>query len=252
MDLNLKGKVALITGGTRGIGRAIALKLAGEGVQLVLNYLRNRRAAEETAAEIEALSGQRPLLLKGNVGEQDKVAALIAEFQEHHSQLDILISNAASGVLRSALELTPRHLQWTLEINALALLWLTQAARPLLRSGSKILTVSSLGSTRAFPNYAAVGASKAALESLVRHLSLELAPQGININTLSAGVVDTEALTHFPNREALLAHSLAQTPAGKLVTPDDVADVALFLCSPLAQMIHGQTLTVDGGYNIVA
>jgi enoyl-[acyl-carrier protein] reductase III len=112
--------------------------------------------------------------------------------------------------------------------------------------------VSSLGSTRAFPNYAAVGASKAALESLVRHLSLELAPQGININTLSAGVVDTEALTHFPNREALLAHSLAQTPAGKLVTPEDVADVALFLCSPLAQMIHGQTLTVDGGYNIVA
>lgn len=252
MDLGLKGKVALITGGTRGIGRAIALKLAEEGVEVVLNYLRNRKAAEETADAIETLSGKRPLLLKGNVGEQDKVNALIAEVQEHHAHLDILVSNAASGVLRSALELTPRHLQWTLEINALALLWLTQAARPLLRPGSKILAVSSLGSTRAFPNYAAVGASKAALESLVRHLSLELAPAGININTLSAGVVDTEALTHFPNREALLSHSLAQTPAGQLVSPADVADAALFLCSSLAKMIHGQTLTVDGGYSIVA
>jgi enoyl-[acyl-carrier protein] reductase III len=252
MDLNLQGKTALITGGTRGIGKAIALRLADQGVHLVLNYLRNRRAAEETAAEIETISGLRPLLLKGNIGEQEKVVALMAELQAQHNQLDIIISNAASGVLRSALELTPRHLQWTLDINALALLWLVQAARPMLKSGGKIVAVSSLGATRAFPNYAAVGASKAALESLVRHLSLELAPAGINLNTLSAGVVDTEALTHFPNREELLAHSLARTPAGKLVTPEEVADVALFLCSPLASMIHGQTITVDGGYSIVA
>lgn len=252
MDLQLRDKVALVTGGTRGIGRAVALKLAGEGVQLVLNYLRNRRAAEETAAEIVALSGKQPLLIKGNIGEPEKVQALVETLQSEMGRLDLLISNAASGVLRPALELTPRHLQWTLDINALALLWLVQGLRPLMARDSRIVALSSLGALRAFPNYAAVGASKAALESLVRHLSLELAPAGININILSAGVVDTEALTHFPNREALLAHSLAQTPAGRLVTPEEVADAVLFLCSPLARMIHGQTLVVDGGYSIVA
>ncbi|PIQ27906.1 enoyl-[acyl-carrier-protein] reductase FabL [bacterium (Candidatus Blackallbacteria) CG17_big_fil_post_rev_8_21_14_2_50_48_46] len=252
MELNLNGKTALITGGTRGIGKAIALKLATEGVHLVLNYLRNKRAAEETALEIEALSGQKPLLLKGNIGEPEKLAEMLKDLQAHTQVLDIVISNAASGVLRSAFELTPRHLAWTLDINALALLWLVQGVRPLLSRGAKIVAVSSLGSTRAFPNYAAVGASKAALESLVRHLSLELAPEGININTLSAGVVDTEALNHFPNREELLRHSQARTPAGRLVTPEEVADAALFLCSPLARMVHGHTLVVDGGYCIVA
>ena len=118
--------------------------------------------------------------------------------------------------------------------------------------GGRILAISSAGATRAIPNYAAVGASKAALESLVRHLSVELAPQGIGVNTLSAGVVDTEALTHFANREELLGTSIARTPLGRLVTPSDVADVALFLCSPLAQMIQGQTLVVDGGLSVVA
>lgn len=252
MDLQLKDKVALVTGGTRGIGRAIALKLAGEGVQLVLNYLRNRQAAEATAAEIKALSGREPLLIKANIGEPDKVQALVETLRTEIGRVDLLISNAASGVLRSALALTPRHLQWTLNINASALLWLVQGLRPLMPPDSRIVAVSSLGALRALPYYAAVGASKAALESLVRHLSLELAPMGININILSAGVVDTEALSHFPNREALLAHSLAQTPAGRLVTPEEVADAALFLCSPLARMIHGQTLVVDGGYSIVA
>ena len=252
MNTGLSGQTVLITGGTRGIGRAVALKFAAEGAQVALNYLRNRRAAEATAAEIEALTGQRPLLLRGNVGEPEKVKDLLAEFRQHHSRLDILISNAASGVLRSGLELTPRHVQWTLEINALSLLWLVQESRSLLSSGSRIVALSSLGATRAFPNYAAVGASKAALESLVRHLSLELAPEGINLNTLSAGVVDTEALQHFPNREALLAHARTHTPAGRLVTPEEVADGVLLLCSPLARMIHGQTLVVDGGYSIVA
>jgi enoyl-[acyl-carrier protein] reductase III len=252
--LQLQGKTALITGGTRGIGKAIALALAEQGVTLILSYLRNRKAAEQTAAEIEALGAPRPLLLRGNVGEPEKLVALFDELRVHHSHLDIVVSNAASGVIRPALELTPRHWQWTLDINAQALLNLVQHAMPLLQAagGGKIVALSSLGATRAFPNYAAVGASKAALESLVRHLSLELAPLGTHINVLSAGVVDTEALTHFPNRETLLEESLKRTPAGRLVTPADVARVALFLCSPLSDMVQGQTLTVDGGYSVVA
>ncbi|MGV3524955.1 MAG: enoyl-[acyl-carrier-protein] reductase FabL [Candidatus Sericytochromatia bacterium] len=252
MSLDLTGQHALITGGTRGIGRAVALRLAGAGARVALSYLRNRKAAEATAAEIVALGGPPPLLLKGNLGEPDKVAALVAELRESFGSLDILISNAASGVLKPGLELSRRHLTWTMEINAYALLDLVQQAAPLMPVGGRIIALSSAGATRAIPNYAAVGASKAALEALVRHLALELAPRGLRVNTLCAGVVDTEALTHFPNREALLSDALERTPAGRLVTPEDVADVALLLCSPLAAMIQGQTLVVDGGNSILA
>lgn len=252
MDLELRGQRALITGGTRGIGRAIALKFAAQGVELALNYFRNRRAAEATADAVEALGAPRPLLLKANVGDPEKVKGLVAELQEHWDRVDMLISNAASGVLKPVTELTRRHLEWSLEINAYALLQLSQELLPLMPAGGRILALSSLGSLRAIPNYAAVGASKAALESLVRHMAAELAPQGIRVNTLSAGVVDTEALTHFPNRESLLAESARRTPAGRLTTPEDVADVALLLCSPLAAMIQGQTVTVDGGYSILS
>lgn len=251
-SLDLSGQTALITGGTRGIGRAIALQLAAHNCRLVLNYLRNRKAAEETADAVEALGQPRPLLFKANVGDPEKLAQLFAELKASVPQLDILISNAASGVLKPALELSQRHLEWSMEINAYALLYLVQQALPLMQPGGRILAVSSLGAVRAIPNYAAVGASKAALESLVRHLSAELAPQGLRINTLSAGVVDTEALSHFPNREALLASSARRTPAGRLTTPEDVANVALLLCSPLAEMIHGQTIVVDGGYQVLS
>ena len=249
---NFKDKVIFITGGTRGIGQAMALRFAAEGAYLALNFLRNKKAAEETAELIVHNGGHPPLLLKGNIGDEAKRTKVIEAFQEKHDTLDILISNAASGVLKPAKELTRKHLDWTMEINAYALLFLTQALSPMMSSGAKILAISSLGSTRAFPFYTSVGSSKAALESMVRHLSLELAPQGININTLSAGVVDTEALKHFPNREQLLKHAEKTTPAGRLTVPEDVADVALFLCSDLAKMIHGQTITVDGGYSVLA
>ncbi len=249
-SLDLTGQTALITGGTRGIGRAIAARLAGQGATVILNYLRNRRAADETAELIEAQTGKRPILLKANVGDPEKVAELFIQVKEHTDRLDMLISNAASGVLRPAVELTKRHLEWSMEINAYALLYLTQQAIEMMPAGSRILAISSQGATHAIPNYAAVGASKAALEALVRHLCLELAPHGLRVNAISAGVVDTEALTHFPNRDELIAQAQSLTPAGRLVTPEDVADAALFLCSPLASMIQGQTLVVDGGYRI--
>jgi enoyl-[acyl-carrier protein] reductase III len=172
---------------------------------------------------------------------------------EHFGGLDILVSNAAAGVLRSVEELTVRHFEWTMAINATCLLPLSQRAIPLMmeRGGGKIVAVSSLGATRAIPNYTAVGASKAALESIVRHLAIEMAGKNINVNVVSAGVVDTDALKHFPNREELLTKGLERTPAGRLTEPKDVANVVLFLCTSRADMIHGQTLTVDGGYSII-
>jgi len=249
-SIDLKGKVALITGGSRGIGRAIAVRLAQAGADVAINYLRQRTAAEETIKMVEA-SGARAVAIRANVGEPENIAKLVDEVKEHFGHIDILVSNAASGVLKPAMELNEKHWHWTMDINAGTLLPLAQYTVPLMGDeGGHIIAVSSLGSVRAIPNYAAVGASKAALESLVRHLALELAPRHVSVNAVSAGVVDTDALKHFPNREEMLEVSRQKTPSGRLTTPDDVADIVLFLCSPLAKQIQGQTVVVDGGYSI--
>ncbi|MBA3004064.1 MAG: enoyl-[acyl-carrier-protein] reductase FabL [Desulfurivibrio sp.] len=248
---NLQGKVGLVTGSSRGIGKAIALRLAENGVDLVVNYVRHRQDAEATARLIEE-KGARCLVVKANVANDDDLKGMFALIKSEFGHLDFLISNAASGVLKPALELSSRHWNWAMEINARALLSLTQQAVPLMSKGARIMAVSSMGAVRAVENYTAVGASKAALESLVRHLAVELGPMGINVNTISAGAVDTEALKKFPNREQILDGALQRTPLGRLTTPEDVANVALFLCSDLAAMIQGQTIVVDGGYSIRA
>ncbi len=245
----LNGKVALITGGSRGIGRAIALRLAENGADVVVNYVRHRRDAEETVAAIEE-KGVKCLAVKANVAKEDGVIRMFDEIREQYEHLDILVSNAASGVLKPAMELTTRHWDWAMDINARALLTLTQHAVPMMKKGGRIMAVSSLGAVRAVPNYTVVGASKAALESVIRHLAVELGPRGILVNTISAGVVDTDALKKFPNRDEIIGASLERTPLGRLTIPEDVADLALFLCSDLAAMIHGQVIVVDGGYAI--
>jgi len=245
----LEGKTALITGGSRGIGRAIALKLAENGVDIVVNYVRHRKDAEATVAAIEE-KGVRCLAVKANVAKEADVDRMFDEIGQTYDRLDILVSNAASGVLKPVMELTPRHWDWAMDINARALLSLSQHAVRMMQEGGRIMAVSSLGAVRAVPNYTVVGSSKAALESLVRHLAVELGPKGITVNTISAGVVDTDALKKFPNRDEIISESLRRTPLGRLTTPEDVANLALFLCSDLSGMINGQTLVVDGGYAI--
>ena len=245
----LQGKVALITGGSRGIGRAIALDLAESGVDIVINYVRHRRDAEATVAAIEE-KGVSCLAVKANVAKDENVERMFAEIKERYNHLDILVSNAASGVLKPVMELTTRHWDWAMDINARALLTLSQHAVKMMSPGSRILAVSSLGAVRAVPNYTVVGSSKAALESLVRHLAVELGGRGITVNTISAGVVDTDALKKFPNRDEIIGESLRRTPLGRLTTPEDVAALAHFLCTDRSGMITGQTLVVDGGYAI--
>jgi enoyl-[acyl-carrier protein] reductase III len=236
----------LVTGGSRGIGRAIALRFARDGARRVaIGYLRNDRAAEETAGEIEA-AGAEAVLVRGNVTSQ-RVLDRVAEL----GPLDALIHNAATGVIRPALEATDKHWDWTVNANARALLQLTRAAAPNLGEGSSIVAISSLGAQRVLENYVLVGTSKAALEALVRYLAVELAPRGIRVNAVSGGVVDTAALDHFPNRERMLAGG-ASNPVGRLVAPDDIASAVAFLCSSDAEMIRGQTLIVDGGFSLLA
>jgi len=234
-----------VTGGSRGIGRAIALRFARDGAKRVaIGYLRNDRAAEETAEELRAL-GAEVVLVRGNVTSQrvlEEVAAL--------GPLDVLVHNAATGVIRPALETDDRHWDWTMNANARALLQLTRAVAPQMPDGSSIVAISSLGSQRVLDNYILIGTSKAALESLVRYLAVELAP-GIRVNAVSGGVVETGALEHFPNREEMRAAGRAN-PVGKMVTPEDIAGAVAFLCSPDADMVRGQTLIVDGGFSLRA
>lgn len=237
----------LVTGGSRGIGRAIALRFAARGAKRVaIGYLRNDRAAEETAEELRA-AGAEPVLVRGNV-----TSERVLEEIEALGPLEVLVHNAATGVIRPALETEPKHWEWTLTANARALLDLARATVPQMPSGSSIVGISSLGAQRVLENYALVGTSKAALESLVRYLAVELAPSGIRVNGVSAGVVETDALKHFPNREEMVEHSTKRTPVGRLVEPEDVADAVEFLCSPSAKMVCGQTLIVDGGFSLLA
>lgn len=247
--INMKGKVALITGGSRGIGRAVALRFAENGAVVIVNYVRHKGDAEETARMVEQ-AGAKCHVVKANVAKEEDLGRMFEEIEQLFGRLDILVSNAASGVLKPALELTPRHWDWAMDINARALLFLVQRAMPLMQAGARVMAVSSLGAVRGIPNYTTVGSSKAALEALVRHLAVELGPKGILVNTISAGVVDTDALKHFPNREEILERSLEATPMGRLTTPEDVADIALFLASELASMVHGQVIIVDGGYAV--
>ena len=243
----VKGGSVLVTGGTRGIGKTIALRLASEGAaRIALGYMRNDAAAEAAAEEVRK-AGAEPLLVRGNVA-SDKVIAELAS----HGPYAVVVHNAATGVIKPALETEDKHWDWTLNANARALLSLARACAPDMKSGSSIVAISSLGAQRVLENYVLVGTSKAALESVVRYLAVELAPRGIHVNAVSAGVVETEALDHFPNREEMLHSGKTRTPAGRLVEPDDIAGAVAFLCSPDAQMVCGQTLIVDGGYSLLA
>jgi enoyl-[acyl-carrier protein] reductase III len=185
--------------------------------------------------------------VRGNVASQRVVSELAS-----HGPYSAVVHNAATGVIRAALEAEDKHWDWTMTANARALLSLARACAPEMEPGSSIIGVSSLGSTRVMENYALVGASKAALESLVRYLAVELAPRGIRVNAVSAGLVETGALEHFPNRDEMLSSSLARTPVGRLVEPDDVAGAVAFLCSPDAEMVRGHLLVVDGGFSLLA
>jgi enoyl-[acyl-carrier protein] reductase III len=164
----------------------------------------------------------------------------------------VLVHAAATGVVRPALETEDKHWDWTLAANARALLSLARAAVPTMPRGSAIVAISSLGSFRVLENYVLVAASKAALESVVRYLGVELAPLGIRVNAVSGSVVETGALEHFPNRAQMLEDARTRTPAGRMVEPADIADAVMFLSGPGAKMICGQTLIVDGGFSLPA
>jgi enoyl-[acyl-carrier protein] reductase III len=249
-------KVALVTGSSRGIGRAIALHFASLGADLVVHCLRKQGAAEETAAAIRAFS-RRALVVKADLSEQAGLELLFHQIDQAFGGLDFLIHSAATGYNRPVMEQRPKGWDWTMNVNARALLFAAQRAASLMRrrGGGAIVALSSPGALRVLPAYVLVGASKAALEALVRYLAVELAPDQIVVNAVSPGLVLTDALQHFESMrqdDRLVERIIARTPAGRLATPAEVAGVVAFLCSPAAAMIRGQVILMDGGYTLPA
>jgi enoyl-[acyl-carrier protein] reductase III len=249
--MSLKGKVALVTGGSRGIGRAITLRLAAEGADVVINFFRKRETAESAAAEARGKGVNAPII-KANLAEPEKIDRMFVEIEEKFGRLDILVNNAASGVARSAMELDCDGWDWTMNINARAALLCAQRAAALMKNGGAIVNISSLGSRLVMPVYTAVGVSKAALEALTRYLAIELAPRGIRVNAVSAAAVATEALKLYTADPRIPRPMVTSTPAGPMVQPEDVANVVAFLCGDAAAMIRGQVIVIDGGVSLTS
>lgn len=247
-------KNVLVTGSGRGIGRAIALEFARLGANVVVNFFRNRAPAQQTVDEINEM-GRKAWLVKANIGEIHEIKYLFSEIEQHAGGIDFLICNAASGYNRPALQQKPKGWDWTMNINARSVLFTAQHAVPMMekRGGGAIVSISSPGSQRVLPDYIIVGATKAAIEALTRYMAVEFSPKNIVVNAVSPGIVLTDALKHFNimrEDEDLIEKAKSLTPAGELVTPEDVAKVVTFLCSPSARMIRGQTIIVDGGYTL--
>jgi enoyl-[acyl-carrier protein] reductase III len=246
----LEGQVAVVTGGSRGIGRAICLRLAAAGANVVVNYFVNREAADKTAADIRS-SGVQAHVVQADMKDPAQIRKLFSEVEARFGGIDILVSNAASGVFRPVNDLSVKHWDWMMNTHPRAFLLCAQTALPLMRGRrGRMLAVSSIGSQRTIPQYAGMGACKGALEALVRYLAVEYAPFGVSVNAVSGGAVSTESWQQLPEVEATLGAIREKTPAGRITNPEDIADVALFLCSPQAEMIRGQVLVVDGGYTL--
>ncbi|MFN0070828.1 MAG: enoyl-[acyl-carrier-protein] reductase FabL [Chloroflexota bacterium] len=246
---DLLGRQALVTGGGRGIGRAVVMELARRGADVLVNYFRNEATALETAEQARAL-GVRAEPIRGHIGDPERIDRMFGAIQASWGRLDILVNNAASGVIRPTLQLDVRHWDWTMNINARGAWLCARHAAALMDQGGAIVNISSLGSDRVLPDYSAVGISKAALEALTRYLAVELADRNIVVNAVSGGLVETDALEFFAGREAMLEAARERTPARRMLEPDDLARVVGFLCSRDAWMIRGQTIIVDGGYSL--
>ena len=247
--IDLSGRIALVTGSSRGIGRGCALRLAEAGADVVVNYITSRNAAMEVAQQIVA-TGSRAWVVKADVSEEEDVRCMVDFVTEQCGGLDILVSNAATGGFRPLMSANPRHFQAAMNTNVLPLITLVQAALPLLRARptrGKVIALSSHGSHMALPMYGLIGGSKAALESVARHLTLEVG-EHVNVNVVKAGLVETDSTRRIPFSEQLFDRRTDKTMVGqRVLTVEDVADAVLFLASPLSDMIQGQTITVDGG-----
>ena len=248
--IDLSGQVALVTGSSRGIGSAIAVRLAEAGADVFINFVSSRDAAMQTAEKVHRL-GRRAWVVKADVREEDDIHSMIEFVAQETSRLNILVSNAASGGFRPLLETTATQFMAAMSINTLALIRLVQAAMPLLEQSAvraKVIGLSSHGSQRALPMYGLIGSSKAALESVARHLTLEVGHRNVNVNIVQSGLVETDSTRMIPHADQMFAGRRQRSMMGNRdLEANDIANAVLFLASSLSDLVQGETLTVDGG-----
>jgi len=248
---SLSHKTVLVTGGTRGIGLATSLRFARSGATVIANYLRDEKSADHLKT-VAAAEGLAITVCRADLTSERCMEQLDRSLEEAGPQLSGLVHCAATGIHRPVEELTERHFDWTFNLNVRAFFRLAKLVLPRFTRGSSMVAVSSWGALRAIPFYTLVGSSKGGLEALARHLAAELAPRGIRVNILTAGAVLTDAWKALRNSEERIAETIRRTPAGRLVTAEEVAYGAQFLCSDAASGITGHTLIIDGGAGIMA
>jgi NAD(P)-dependent dehydrogenase (short-subunit alcohol dehydrogenase family) len=246
---SLRNRNALITGGTRGIGRAISIQFARAGATVIANYVRGQKTAEALLAQAQE-EDLRITVCRADLTSASGLNSLEEAVVGLGGDLHSLVHCAATGVHKPFEELTLRHYDWTFALNVRAFFDLVKRFLPRFATDASILALSSQGAMRALPVYSVVGASKGAVEALARHLAVELAPRGIRVNILAPGAIATEAWEAIPNGKHRLADMARRTPLGRLTTPEEVAQAAQFLCSDAARSVVGQTLVVDGGLGI--
>ena len=251
MEKQFAGKIALVTGGTKGIGLATARCLARGGATVIVNYFKSRDAANAACEELKALGSEETYAVRCNLAKYDKIPGMFDEIKEKFGRLDIFVSNAAMGLYSDMLDVDRRNWEVALDTNAYALLLGAQNAVPMMPEGGRIIALSSLGSIRYIPGYASIGVGKAAIENLIRYMAVELAAKRITANVVCGGFIDTDALKGFPTYDKLKEEVLARSPWGRLGTPEDLADVVEFLASEKSRWISGQSIIVDGAYSLM-
>ncbi len=251
--LDLKGKTALITGGGKGVGRAVARRFAEQGATVLINYLHSQDAALRTQADLRA-AGADVHLVRASVAQKAQVDYLFDQTVELVGGIDILVNNAAGGALAPHQDLTDRDWQRAFDTNLKGSLRCAERAAPLMaaRGGGAIINLSSVGASLVIGNYLPVGTSKAAVEALTRYLAVEYASHNIRVNTASCGLIDGEIARAFPDAEEFQRVVSDATPLGRLAREEELANVVLFLASDEASWVTGQTILADGGLSLAA
>lgn len=252
-DQMLVGRKALVTGSSRGIGRAIALKLAARGADLVIHFKKDQAAADEVVAAVQSM-GRQAVAVAADLEDPQAIDALFVEVKKRFGQLDIFVSNAAATAFKPFMEIAPHNLDRNFAMNVRAFVLTVQRAAALMGEGGRIVAVSSFGSIRYHKNYSALGSAKADIESWVRYMAVELAPRGINVNAVCPGVIDTDSAAYYFNRPGSvpLDRTIAAIPKKRAGTPEDVAASVAFLVGPESDYILGETLVIDGGLTLLS